>query len=340
MVSSQTQNVRSAGMRRGRPKRPVAVVNYFTIEMTTGRDCELPRIRPSRHSRAVHRGNRRAKPMQSYIGADDRPLALDLQSGDMPSTPSAGDPMKPPPRPQVLAKQKSTLGWIALIVCIIVGLIFACMPGALGVDPSAARSRSPVCTDTDAPSLINKPQIQTVDRTWKRNPAPPPGTSTPDPVGKLGLPNYNSGSLSDEEARDVYAHGELRMRELNDQLIKQGLSAEERAKIMFDQRNSLRSWVRDLMRDRAEAADITAKNPNLTWAEIVAQRRARGLEGDALYDSIIESSTRSRTSVNDALGIDPQHPSPLPPVLPSAPIEGAGPPSAAPGTGPHHQPAS
>lgn len=167
--------------------------------------------------------------------------------------------------------------------------------------------------------------VQLVDNKMRKDAPAPTPPSEPDPVGKLGLPDYSPGSLSGEEARGVYAQGELRMRELNDQLIKQGLSSEERAKVMFEQRNSLRSWVRDLMGDRDGAADVTAKNPNYTWDEIVAQRKARGLSGNDLYDSIIESSTRSRTSVNDALGIDPNRPPPLPPVYPPPPVGGAGP---------------
>ncbi|WP_133258955.1 hypothetical protein [Mycolicibacter senuensis] len=167
--------------------------------------------------------------------------------------------------------------------------------------------------------------VQLVDNKFRKD-APPPHLppSEPDPVGKLGLPDYNPGSLSGEEARAVYAQGELRMRDLNEQLIRQGLSPEERARIMFDQRNSLRSWVRDLMSNREKATEITEKNPNYTWDDIVAQRKARGLSGNDLYDSIIESSTRSRASVNEAAGVDPEHPPPLPPIRPPA-TGGSGP---------------
>lgn len=96
--------------------------------------------------------------------------------------------------------------------------------------------------------------VQLVDhKTFKDAPAPPP---EPDPVGRLGLPDYKPGSLSESETRTVYTQGELRMRELNDQLARQGVSAEERAKIMFEQRSALRSWARDLMRDRALADQL------------------------------------------------------------------------------------
>ncbi|WP_293058815.1 hypothetical protein, partial [Mycobacterium sp.] len=177
----------------------------------------------------------------------------------------------------------------------------------------------------------DRKQAHPVDRTWKRDPAPPPNPNNPstgevpDPVGKLGLPNYNPGSLSDEEARVVYAQGELRMRQLNDTLASQGVSAEERAKIMFAQRNGLRAWARDLMSNRGLADQLNKNEPNLTWDQIVARHQARGLTGDDLYKAIIEGSTRSRASVNESLDINPDHPPPLPPVRPgtgpgSAPI--------------------
>jgi hypothetical protein len=180
----------------------------------------------------------------------------------------------------------------------------------------------------------DRKQVHPIDRTWKRDPAPTPNPNNPstgeipDPVGKLGLPNYNPRSLSDEEARGVYAQGKLRMRQLNDELARQGLSAEERAKIMAEQRNSLRSWVRDIMSNRKSAEDLVASEPNLTWDQLVAKYRAQGLTGDDLYNRIIDRATASRASVDQALGIDPHHPPPLPPVRPSAPIDGAGPGSA------------
>ena len=61
---------------------------------------------------------------------------MDQQWGNMPGTPTAGGaltpPMTPPTAPQAPAKQKNTLGLIALIVGL-VGFVFACVPGALVV---------------------------------------------------------------------------------------------------------------------------------------------------------------------------------------------------------------
>ena len=175
---------------------------------------------------------------------------------------------------------------------------------------------------TEAPvTTAGKNGVQLVDHTWKQ--APPPGSpSEPDPVGKLGLPNYNPGSLSESETRTVYAQGELRMRDLNDQLTRQGVSAEERAKVMFEQRNALRSWSRDLMKNRTLADQLNRTDPNLTFDDLVAKNAAKGIKSDEIYQKIIESATRSRPSVNKSLGIDPEHPPPLPPIFDSAPYSG------------------
>lgn len=164
------------------------------------------------------------------------------------------------------------------------------------------------------------PHVQTVDHHWKLDPTPKP---LPDPVTQLGLPNYEPGSLSNEEARTVYTRGELNMRELNERLIKQGLSAEERSVILFEQRNSLRTWSRGLMSDRAEAERLFKNEPNMTYDQLIAKNRARGLAGDQLFNAIIDSSVRSRASVNETFGIDPQHPPPLPSIRSSTPVEGA-----------------
>ena len=173
--------------------------------------------------------------------------------------------------------------------------------------------------------------IQPTDfHTFKDDPPPPhtPG-NVPDPVSQLNLPHYNPGTLSPEETRTVYLQGEQRMRQLNDQLMQQGVSPEQRAKMMFDMRNQLRSWTRGLMGDRALAGQLDATDPNLTLDQLIAKNQAKGLAGEDVWNSIIESSTRSRGGVNATLGVDPAHPPELPRVRP-APVEPAPPAPAAP----------
>ncbi len=111
---------------------------------------------------------------------------------------------------------------------------------------------------------------------------------------RLGLPDYAAGSLSDVEATTVYSHGEQRMRELDEQLRREGMGAEERARILFEHRNSLRAWTRDLMSNRTAAEVLAANESTLTFDELVARNEAKGLTGDAVYEAIIDTATHGR----------------------------------------------
>ena len=62
------------------------------------------------------------------------------------------------------------------------------------------------------------------------------------------------------------------------------------------------------------AESLNENEPNPTFEELVERQRRKGREGDAIYEAIIASATRSRASVNEALGIDPENPPPLPPM--------------------------
>ncbi|MGV0744126.1 toxin glutamine deamidase domain-containing protein [Mycolicibacterium sp. XJ870] len=126
--------------------------------------------------------------------------------------------------------------------------------------------------------------------------------------------HYAAGTLSDEETRTVYTTFELRMRELREQLLRDGVGAEERARTLYGMRNTIRSWTRSLMEDRRLAEWLNDNEPNLTFDELVARNRAKGLVGDEIYEAIVASSTRSRGSVNADLGIDPDNPPDLPPM--------------------------
>ncbi len=128
------------------------------------------------------------------------------------------------------------------------------------------------------------------------------------PVTALGLPDYSAASLSNDETRMVYIHGELRMRELHNDLVRDGLGVEEQAKTMFALRYALRTWTRTLMSDTAMAewleanersAAATDRGANATrcgvrafrcqtgaqptFDQLVALHEGRGLTGDAVY---------------------------------------------------------
>ncbi|EIV26808.1 hypothetical protein [Mycobacteroides abscessus] len=154
------------------------------------------------------------------------------------------------------------------------------------------------------------------------------------PSSALGLPDYPHGTLSNDETRTVYTRGELKMKELDAQWAKQGVPVEERAKRMFEMRNSLRGWTRELMSDRSAAEVLKANEKSMTWQQALDKAASRGYTGENAYRYLIDAATRSRGSVNAGLGIDPANPPPLPPVRGG----GGGLPATAPGSIPDKEP--
>jgi hypothetical protein len=126
--------------------------------------------------------------------------------------------------------------------------------------------------------------------------------------------HYATGTLSNAETRTVYTTFELRMREVSEQLVRDDVGLEEQARTLYELRASIRTWTRSLMADRETADYLTANEPNPTFEDLVARQRAKGRVGDEIYRAIIASATRSRASVNESLGIDPENPPELPPM--------------------------
>ena len=106
--------------------------------------------------------------------------------------------------------------------------------------------------------------------------------------------------MSNVEARKWYLEQEAKIPDM----IDKSLPLEEQAKQAFNLRNQFRTQARELMADRATAESLYKTDPNLTWEEIVRKQSAKGLEGDDIYKAIIESSQRSRKSVNKSLGLE------------------------------------
>ncbi len=140
-----------------------------------------------------------------------------------------------------------------------------------------------------------------------RNATPPKEEGNNNGRGNDGKP-YESDlpkrhSLSDKEAREWYVEQERRIPDL----IDKSLSLEEQARQAFDLRNQFRTEARELMSNRALAEQLNANERNMTWDEIVQKYEGRGHTGDDVYREIIESSQRSRQSLNDRLGVDPNN---------------------------------
>jgi hypothetical protein len=107
------------------------------------------------------------------------------------------------------------------------------------------------------------------------------------------------GSMSNVEAR-LWYHAHEDMISL---IVDKNAPIETQARQAFEFRNEIRTAARDAMKDRAAAEKLWREDPNLSWDELKARKRARGVPEDKLYDSILQGASKSRDSVDQSLGI-------------------------------------
>lgn len=87
-------------------------------------------------------------------------------------------------------------------------------------------------------------------------------------------------------------------------LIDYNQPLKQQAYQAFSLRNKFRTTARELMANRELAESLYITDPNRTWEQIIQRQANKGLTGDDIYKSIIQSSQRSRTSVNKSLGLE------------------------------------
>jgi hypothetical protein len=110
-----------------------------------------------------------------------------------------------------------------------------------------------------------------------------------------------TGTLSNVEARKWYLDQEDKI--LGE--IDSNLTLRDRAVQAFNRRNELRTQARELMADRELAERLMREEPNLTLRDLVRRKyQQKGLVGDELWQDILDSSQKSRTSVNKKLGLE------------------------------------
>ncbi len=107
-------------------------------------------------------------------------------------------------------------------------------------------------------------------------------------------------TLSNVEARKWYLEQEAKI----PNLIDDSLPLEQQARQAFNLRNEYRTKARELMSDRQLAESLYTTDPNLTWEQVIQKQIDKGLSEDEIYRAIIESSQRSRKSVNQSLGLE------------------------------------
>lgn len=121
-----------------------------------------------------------------------------------------------------------------------------------------------------------------------------------------GNQDTQRGILDNKEARIWYRQQEAQI----PNLIDKTQSLESQAKQAFDLRNKFRTEARFIMQDRITADRLTREEKNLTWDELVdktankLRKTGQEVTEENIYRNIIDSSQRSRDSVNKALGLE------------------------------------
>lgn len=100
---------------------------------------------------------------------------------------------------------------------------------------------------------------------------------------------------------------------LNEQWLKQGLSAEARARKAQEIRHGARIQARAYMQNPDEVADLQKRDMQVygnpdgpTFEQLVSKNRNRGLQGDAVYEDIVGSSNRTNADYNKRFNVKPQ----------------------------------
>lgn len=113
------------------------------------------------------------------------------------------------------------------------------------------------------------------------------------------------------EIRQWYNEQTAVIPQLNEQWIKDEVSAEERAKRAYGIRHDARIKAREMMQNQEEVKLLRERdmqkygNPDgPTFDYLVEKNRSKGLTGDDIYEAIIESSKRTNKKYNKKYGVE------------------------------------
>jgi len=113
-----------------------------------------------------------------------------------------------------------------------------------------------------------------------------------------------------EEIRTHYLKLTERVERLNAQWVKEGMTAEQRARLAYDIRKNARTTCRAMDHRKAVVEALRARdvkkygNPDgPTFEALEAKATALGLKGDAVYEEIASSSQRTDAATNASNGL-------------------------------------
>ena len=161
-----------------------------------------------------------------------------------------------------------------------------------------------LCTAVAGPVVGGCKAAVTVDEPW------PSGLAKPADVAEASALRASGMVWTDRQVRQFYLERVATIAGRDQQLRTEGASAEVRARAAYQARHDARMTARAMMQDQEAVKGLEARdrvkysNPDgPTFEYLVERARAKGLVGDASFESIVESAQQTDEATNRSLGL-------------------------------------
>jgi hypothetical protein len=138
----------------------------------------------------------------------------------------------------------------------------------------------------------------------------PQGLAKPADVAEASALRASGVVWTDRQIRQLYLERAAAIGERDSQLRAQGQSAEARARAAYQARHDARMIARAMMQDEAAVKVLEARDQvkygdpdGPTFEYLVERGREKGREGDAIFESIVESAQQTDAATNRSLGL-------------------------------------
>ena len=138
----------------------------------------------------------------------------------------------------------------------------------------------------------------------------PAGLARPADAAEAERLKTSGTRWTNQQSRQLYLERVAEIAGADAKARADGVTAEERARRAFATRHAARMTARAMMSDPSEVAALQERDrakygdpDGPTFEQLVEKARAKGLEGDALYESIVESAQRTDAGTNRGMGL-------------------------------------
>lgn len=138
----------------------------------------------------------------------------------------------------------------------------------------------------------------------------PEGLAKPADVAEASALRASGVAWTDRQVRQLYLERVAAIGERDALLRAQGQSAEARAQAAYQARHDARMTARAMMHERTAVEVLEARDrlkygtpDGPTFEYLVERAREKGREGDAIFESIVESAQRTDAATNRSLGL-------------------------------------